>query len=72
MKLYENEKKNKNYLIEKQKKLTEINNLLQEKQKYFEEKQKIDFQIRDLQKQEDNMKKVYLKCVYKKTANAKY
>ena len=58
VKLYENEKQNKNYLIEKQKKLTEINNLLQEKQKYFEEKQKIDFQIRDLQKQEDNMKKV--------------
>ena len=57
IKLNEDEKQNKSNLKEKQKKENEIDNLLKDKQKYFDEQEKIRIHIKDLQKQEDNIKK---------------
>lgn len=57
IKLNEEEKQNKNNFKEKQEKENKIDALLKEKKIYFEEQHKIQAQMKDLQKQEDNLKK---------------
>ena len=57
IKLYENEKQNKDNFKKKQKKENEIDNLLKEKKKFFEEQEKIELQIKDLKKKENKFKK---------------
>ena len=53
----------------------EINNLLEEKKVFFEEKQKLETQNQDLQKQENNLKKIlekknlYIKSYEKENDN---
>lgn len=56
--LNEDEKQNQNNLKEKIEKENKLDNLIKEKQNYFQEKQKIEAQIKDLEKKEDISKKV--------------
>ena len=55
--LNEEEKQNMNNYKEKIEKESEINNLLEERKIFFDEKQKLEAQIQSLQKQEMNLKK---------------
>ena len=57
MVLNEEEKQNLNAYKEKVDKENEINNLLEEKKIFFDEKQKLETQFQSLQKQENNLKK---------------
>ena len=55
--LNQEEKQNLSNYKEKMEKESEINNLLEEKKIFFEEKQKLETQIQNMQKQEINLKK---------------
>ena len=73
--LNEEEKQNMNNYKEKIEKESEINNLLEEKKIFFDEKQKLEAQIQSLQKQEINLKKtiekknIYIKSYEKENEN---
>jgi len=73
--LNEEEKQNMNNYKEKIEKESEINNLLEEKKIFFDEKQKLESQIQSLQKQEINLKKtiekknIYIKSYEKENEN---
>ena len=73
--LNEEEKQNMNIYKEKIEKESEINNLLEEKKIFFDEKQKLEAQIQSLQKQEINLKKtiekknIYIKSYEKENEN---
>ena len=73
--LNEEEKQNMNNYKEKIEKESEINNLLEERKIFFDEKQKLEAQIQSLQKQEMNLKKtiekknIYIKSYEKENEN---
>ena len=73
--LNEEEKQNMNNYKEKIEKESEINNLLEERKIFFDEKQKLEAQIQSLQKQEMNLKKtiekknIYIKSYEKDNEN---
>ena len=60
-KLNEGQKQNEKNYKEKQEKENQIDILLKEKKEYFEERLKIEAQIKDFQKQEDNAKQAISK-----------
>ena len=73
--LNEEEKQNMNNYKEKIEKESEINNLLEERKIFFDEKQRLEAQIQSLQKQEMNLKKtiekknIYIKSYEKENEN---
>jgi len=73
--LNEEEKQNMNNYKEKIEKESEINNLLEERKIFFDEKQKLEAKIQSLQKQEMNLKKtiekknIYIKSYEKENEN---